>query len=139
MNEFLTKKHPTLIRITVCFVAAAAPVFTANNAFAALEIVDPGSLCERFEKKEDLKNCQQLVDTKRPDTYVASACQNLDDNKLFLQCLDFASRVEVDPKQLETCAKEELTDQERWSCLQKTAKLAVGKYQRLPASRGKAR
>lgn len=100
---------------------------------AALEIVEPAALCDRFEKKADEKKCLNFVNTKKPDTYVASTCQSLDDNKLFMQCLEFATKAEIDPRELETCAQEDLSDQERMSCLRKTADKKGPKFQRMPA------
>lgn len=100
---------------------------------AALEIVEPAALCDRFEKKADEKKCLNFVNTKKPDTYVASTCQALDDNKLFMQCLEFATKAEIDPRELETCAQEDLSDQERMSCLRRTADKKGPKFQRLPA------
>lgn len=100
---------------------------------AALEIVEPAALCDRFEKKADEKKCLNFVNTKKPDTYVSSTCQSLDDNKLFMQCLEFATKAEIDPRELESCAVEEMSDQERMSCLRKTADKKGSKFQRLPA------
>lgn len=111
----------------------ALAILPALSSHAALEIVEPTALCDRFEKKSEERKCLSFVKSKKPDTYVASACQSMDDDKLFMQCLDFAAKAEVDPRDLETCAQEDLSDQERMSCLQRTAQRKGGKFQRLPA------
>lgn len=100
---------------------------------AALEVVEPAALCDRFDRKADEKRCLNFVNAQKPDTYVASTCQAMDDNKLFFQCLEFAAKAEVDPRELEACAGEDMSDQERLSCLKKTADKKGVKFQRLPA------
>lgn len=100
---------------------------------AALEVVEPAALCDRFDHKSEEKKCLKFVNDKKPDTYVSSTCQAMDDNKMFFQCLEFAAKAEVDPRELEACATEDMSDQERLSCLKKTADRKGSKFQRLPA------
>lgn len=108
-----------------------APLFYTH---AALEVVEPTALCDRFAKKSEVQACLKLVDQKKPDTYFASACNALEDHKIFMQCLEFAAQAEVDPRQLDSCGKEEFTDQERWGCLKKMAQQKNSKFQRVPAN-----
>jgi len=122
-----------MIKTSVLLFSFFISTLTAWASLAALEVVEPAALCDRFEKKSDEAKCLKFVNEKKPDTYVSSTCQSIDDNNLFMQCLDFATKAEIDPRELETCAVEDLSDQERWACLKKTAKNSGTQFQRLPA------
>lgn len=120
-------------KLIFLFSLTALSLLPVVGSRAAFEVVEPSALCDRFDRKSDEKKCLDFVAQKKPDTYVSSTCQTIDDNKLFMQCLEFAAATEVDPRELGTCAQEDMSDQERWSCLQKTAAKKGSKYQRLPA------
>lgn len=122
------------VEVLLCLAVFGVMTFNVARTEAALEVVDPSSLCERFTSPSEIQKCEKFVETKKPDTYIASSCQALDDDKLFMSCLEFATKAEVDPRALENCGGDKLSDQERWSCLQKTASRPTSsKFQRMPA------
>lgn len=104
------------------------------SANAALEIVDPVTLCERFDVPKEKKGCLNFVKKNAPDTYVASSCGALDDDKVFMECLKFATKAELDPKALEGCSPAKLSDKERMNCLHRLSSKNKDKFQRLPAN-----
>lgn len=128
MKNSFTKRSLLFVSLT------ALAILPFLESHAALEIVEPTALCDRFEKKDELELCQKFVAAKKPDTYFASACQSLNDAKLFMKCLETAAKAEVDPKQLDSCGGEDVEDPARWSCLQKLASQKASQFQRMPAS-----
>lgn len=101
---------------------------------AALEVVEPSALCERFERKNDVQKCMKLVNEQKADAYVASSCDNLEESKLFMKCLEFSTQAEVDPRQLEKCGSDpQMADEARWKCIQGSAGRGASKFQRMPA------
>ena len=103
-------------------------------AHATLDVIEPTALCDRFLGEKEKQDCEQYMQKKKPDTYVSSVCQNAFDDKAFYQCIDLAAQFALDPKKIETCDEDGISDDSRLQCLRKLAKGSRTSFQRLPAS-----
>lgn len=101
---------------------------------SALEVVSQNVLCERFVTEAEKSQCLKFFKDKQPDTYVSSMCQDIFEDKVFFECLNFAAKNTVDPRKLDSCSTENASDVERMNCLKKVAKKENRGFQRLPAS-----
>jgi hypothetical protein len=104
----------------------------------ALDPQDPKSLCERFLGGAQA-SCEKKISDIKPDWYVASVCNRQFDDKLFFECLLIGKNSVFSLQKLEPCDSNDLTDQQRMTCVQ-GAQVALGdsfqssQVSRMPAS-----
>lgn len=101
----------------------------------ALEPVNPVSLCDRFIKDTDIARCQAQAKKLDLDWYAATVCGQMDDDQEFLNCWKKIGGMSFSPQKMENCAKEDLSDSQRLSCLQATRDEVRPAKSRRPAAK----
>lgn len=127
----------------IFFVAASATMLLGTapalaKLAAALNPVEPSTLCERFIQKKDKKNCEDQAKKLDLDWYAATVCDLIENDTQFLKCWAEVDGKIFSPPDLIDCVSDDLQDDERRSCLQKTS-LKVQASDRSPASQSKKR
>lgn len=125
------------------FVVASVITFIASEPgfakyAAALNPVEPSTLCERFIQKKEKRNCEEQAKKLDLDWYAATVCDLIESDTQFLKCWADVDGKIFSPPDLIDCASDDLQDEERRSCLQKTS-LRVQASDRSPASQTKKR
>lgn len=99
---------------------------------AAIEPINPESLCERFLKPADQSACVQRAKSMDLDWYAVSICNKIDDDDAFTDCWKKINGRSYSVPQLASCADETMTNSKRLQCLMKSE--SRGKSERSPAS-----
>lgn len=117
----------------VYFVMALIMLTTSANAATSIEAVEPSSTCDRFLDSKGKKTCLGIVKTHEPDSYHAAVCEKVFSNEAFLECLKLSKNYLFDPKKLQACASDEVSDEVRLNCLSQIGN-SIETQTRLPAS-----
>jgi len=88
----------------------------------AIESINPKSACDRFVNSTDQKYCQNKIQKLQPDSYLSGVCQKQFDDDAFWECLELSQVASFDPKKIDHCSANELSDQQRLACLKEKAK-----------------
>ncbi|MBX2986876.1 MAG: hypothetical protein KF802_03175 [Bdellovibrionaceae bacterium] len=100
---------------------------------AAIDAVNPETLCERFLKDADRQSCRQQAKKLDLDWYAASVCALVDSDSEFMSCWQDVNGRHYSPPDLVECVTEDMADSERRDCLKRIS-LKNAKRDRLPAS-----
>ncbi|HRO67393.1 MAG TPA: hypothetical protein PL182_07505 [Pseudobdellovibrionaceae bacterium] len=109
----------------------------SSSAFAkpaaALNPVEPSTLCERFIREKDKGRCQEKAKVMDLDWYAATVCDLIESDDQFLRCWSDVDGKIYSPPDLVDCASDDLTDEARRACLVKIS-LKTAPSSRIPAS-----
>lgn len=88
----------------------------ASFACWALQPQDPKASCDRF-LGSDQAVCEKKLSEMNPDWYLAAVCNRQFDDQLFYECVSKGIRHSFSPTALQKCDSEDLSDQERMTCI----------------------
>lgn len=84
----------------------------------ALDPKDPKSFCERLVSETAKHSCLQMSSENNLDWYAAAACNELNDDELFLKCWKQISGGKFNPETLDFCTRHpDDTDADRLKCI----------------------
>lgn len=85
----------------------------------AIEPMDPKAMCEqRMIHADQRQECKKKASTLKLDWYVATACNALNDDKMFLACWQSVSGGEFNPEALSRCVESpDDTDEAILTCI----------------------
>ncbi len=79
-------------------------LLNSQNSFA-LEAMDPASLCSRMIHETGKKECEIKAKKLKLDWYAATACNALNDDKIFMNCWQKIAGSEFNPEALGRCVE----------------------------------
>ncbi len=84
----------------------------------ALDPKDPKSLCERIVSETAKNSCVQFAASNDLDWYAAAACNELNDDDLFLKCWKQIPGGKFNPETLDFCTRHpDDSDADRYKCI----------------------
>lgn len=113
-------------------------IFNITEPAAALNPIEPSTLCDRFIQDQDKKQCERQAIKLDLDWYAASVCDLLDSDSQFLKCWTEVDGKIYSPPDLIDCVSEDLVDEDRRACLRRVSKKDSA-TSRVPAAEGKAK
>lgn len=103
-------------------------VILFSLAARALEPQDPTGLCDRFLGGAQT-TCEKKMKEMKPDWYLAAVCNLQFEDKLFYECLSLGAKHSFSPTALVDCTSNEMNDQDRMSCIEKSRASLAGSFQ----------
>jgi hypothetical protein len=79
-------------------------MLNSQSSFA-LEAMNPVSLCGRMINASEKKECEMKAKKLKLDWYAATACNAVNDNKIFMNCWQNVSGAEFNPEALGRCVE----------------------------------
>lgn len=120
------------------FFFALIAMISSQAPVQALEPQNPVTLCERFLEGPPREACEKEMKALNPDWYLATACNQIFDDKAFYECVKLGKTAAFSPIKLESCMGLELIDFDRLACV-KSARTEIPEafQKRMPASKTK--
>lgn len=139
-TRFFSNSKPLKGAPAVRFALFAVALLLGAQAAAkavAIDAIEPVELCERFLREDQKAKCLKDLKRSEPDSYLAAICDRQDQNQAMMECLKLSSEFEFDPRGLQNCGADSLSDEDRIGCLRRIGKAWKPAADRLPAQEKK--
>lgn len=91
----------------------------------AIESINPKTVCDRFVNSDDQKKCQNKIQKLKLDSYLSGVCQKQFNDEAFWSCMELSEVASFDPKKIDRCTTNDLSDDQRFNCLKQNAKFTT--------------
>ena len=102
-------------------------IFSIPFITFALDPKDPETICERLLGEATKNKCKEIAKKKNLDWYAAAACNELDDDQIFMSCWEKIVDAQFNPEALDFCTRRSSdSDQDRFNCILGVRNKSIG-------------